>query len=96
MGVTGETGDKEETGLELLRAWRKEEVDDELTREARRGSGEHLLDNTSPVEDREREESTHTQTHIHIDCERSQTHASRTAGPHTHAHTHAYIHTNTV
>ena len=92
MGVTGETGDKEETGLELLRAWRKEEVDDELTREARRGSGEHLLDNTSPVEDREREreESTHTQTHIHIDCERSQTHASRTAGPHTHtrAHTH--------
>lgn len=34
--------------LVLLRARRKDEVEEELTREARRGRGEHLLERWSP------------------------------------------------
>lgn len=38
------TGEIERVALVLLRARRNDEVEEELTREARRGLGEHLLE----------------------------------------------------
>lgn len=45
MGITGET---DKVSLMLFRARRKDEVEEELTREARRGRGEYLLERLSP------------------------------------------------
>lgn len=48
----GTTGEIEKVALVLLRARRKDEVEEELTREARRGLGEHLLERCGSPEGR--------------------------------------------